>query len=225
LHAYLGIEPQPVHYVVSLRLGDPPSVEPLRRRLDRYPGLRFKLDPTPDWTEEIFDELVAIGAVESVDLKGLYRGTIVDVGADPVLYQRYVERFPDAWIEDPAINDETAPILEPAHDRITWDAEIHGVADIEALPWAPRMVNVKPSRIGGLRELCETYDYCGERGIRMYGGGQFELDRGRTQIQALASVFYPDTPNDVAPSAYNLGVPRDDLPRSPLPASTAVGFG
>ena len=54
----------------------------------------------------------------------------------------------------------------------------------------------------------------------MYGGGQFELGRGRAQIQNLASVFYPDTPNDVAPGAYNLGEPRDDLPRSPLPAFT-----
>ena len=59
----------------------------------------------------------------------------------------------------------------------------------------------------------------------MYGGGQFELGQGRRQIQTLASVFYPDTPNDVAPSTYNLGVPSDDLPRSPLPALDGIGFG
>ena len=59
----------------------------------------------------------------------------------------------------------------------------------------------------------------------MYGGGQFELGVGRRQIQVLASVFYPDTPNDVAPRVYNEGDARPGLPRSPLPASTAVGFG
>ena len=103
-------------------------------------------------------------------------------------------------------------ILEPAHDRITWDAEIHGIADIEALPWVPRMVNVKPSRIGGLRELCDTYDYCAERGIRMYGGGQFELGVGRGQIQYLASLFHADTPNDTAPVGFNEVEPPAGLP-------------
>jgi hypothetical protein len=34
LHEHLGIEPKPVHYVVSLRLGDPPTMEPLARRLE-----------------------------------------------------------------------------------------------------------------------------------------------------------------------------------------------
>jgi L-alanine-DL-glutamate epimerase-like enolase superfamily enzyme len=225
LHEHLGIEPRPVSYVVSLRLGSPPSTEPLRRRLDRYPGLRLKLDPTNDWTEEIFDELIALGAVESVDLKGLYRGTVVDQEVDPVLYERCVRLFPDAWIEDPAVTPETEAILEPAHDRITWDAEIHGVADIEALPWPPKMVNVKPSRVGGVRELFETYDYCAARGIRMYGGGQFELSVGRGQIQYLASLFHPDTPNDTAPSGFNAVDPPPGLPESPLaPAPSATGF-
>jgi hypothetical protein len=34
----------------------------------------------------------------------------------------------------------------------------------------------------------------------MYGGGFGELGVGRHQIQYLASLFHPDTPNDVAPS-------------------------
>ena len=63
------------------------------------------------------------------------------------------------------------------------------------------MVNLKPSRIGGLKKLCDTYDYCDARGIGAYGGGQFELGPGRGQAQYLASLFHPDTPNDLAPSA------------------------
>jgi L-alanine-DL-glutamate epimerase-like enolase superfamily enzyme len=225
LHEHLGIEPKPVHFVVSLRLGDPPTIDPLRRRLDSYPSLRFKLDPTNAWTEELFAQLVDTGAVESVDLKGLYKGTAVDQAVDPVLYERCVTHFPDAWIEDPAITPETEAILAPVHDRITWDAEIHGVADIEALPWAPRMVNVKPSRVGGLRELCDTYDYCAEHGIRMYGGGQFELSVGRGQIQYLASLFHADTPNDTAPAGFNAVEPEAGLPVSPLPPTpSALGF-
>jgi L-alanine-DL-glutamate epimerase-like enolase superfamily enzyme len=225
LHEHLGVPPKPVHFVVSLRLGDPPTIEPVARRLASYPTLQFKLDPVSAWTEELFEELVETGAVESVDLKGLYRGTVVDAAPDPVLYERCVRYFPDAWIEDPAITPETEGVLEPARDRITWDAEIHGVADIEGLPWRPRMVNVKPSRVGGLRELCETYDYCNEHGIGMYGGGQFELGPGRGHIQYLASLFHAEAPNDTAPGGFNEVDPPAGLPVSPLaPVPSAVGF-
>jgi hypothetical protein len=87
------------------------------------------------------------------------------------------------------------------------------------------MVNIKPSRIGGLRALCAAYDYCAERGISAYGGGQFELGPGRGQAQYLASVFHPDTPNDLAPAAYNVEAPPPGLASSPLPpAPDAIGF-
>ncbi len=79
------------------------------------------------------------------------------------------------------------------------------------------MVNVKPSRFGPLRRLFHMYDTCEERGIGMYGGGQFELGPGRGQIQYLASIFHPDGPNDVAPTGYNEPEPPDGLPASPLP--------
>ena len=198
-----------MRFVVSLRLGEPPTLDPVTRRLERYPSLRFKLDPTTEWTPELIAELVATGAVDSVDFKGLYVGSIVDQPADPVLYRRVVDAFPDAWIEDPKLTEETDAILLPHRDRITWDAPIHGVADIEALPFPPRMVNVKPSRLGPLRSLFAAYEYCEARGIGMYGGGQFELGPGRGHIQYLASIFHPDTPNDVAPGGYN----DPDVPR------------
>lgn len=225
LHEVLGRPCRPVSFVMSLRLGDPASMAPLRARLDRYPTLRFKLDPTPDWDDALIAELVATGAVDSVDLKGLYVGSVVDNPADPELYRRVAEAFPDAWIEDPALDERTDPVLEPHRARITWDAPIHSVADIDALPFPPRMVNVKPSRLGGLRPLLHCYDTCEERGIGMYGGGQFELGPGRGQIQYLASMFHPDTPNDIAPGAYDQDPPPEGLPTSPMtPAPSATGF-
>jgi L-alanine-DL-glutamate epimerase-like enolase superfamily enzyme len=225
LAAHLGREARPVTFVVSLRLGEPPSIDPVRRRLESYPTLRFKLDPTSSWTDDLIAELVATGAVDSVDFKGFYRGTVVDQPPDPDLYGRVVAAFPDAWIEDPALEDGTEAVLEPHHDRITWDAPIHSIADVESLPFQPRMVNIKPSRFGRLRELFDAYDYCDAHGIGAYGGGQFELGVGRGHIQYLASLFHPDTPNDVAPSDYNLHEPPAGLPASPLePRVEPVGF-
>jgi L-alanine-DL-glutamate epimerase-like enolase superfamily enzyme len=225
LHALLDRTPAPVRFVVSLRLGEPPTLQPLRARLERYPGLRFKLDPTSSWDEELIAQLAASGAVDSVDFKAYYSGSIVDQPPDPVLYERVVRALPEAWIEDPALTPETDAVLAAHRERFSWDATIHSVADIEALPYPPRMVNIKPSRLGGLRNLVDAFDYCARRGIGNYGGGQFELGVGRGQIQYLASLFHADAPNDVAPSGFNLPDPPAGLPESPLaPAPAALGF-
>jgi hypothetical protein len=222
----LGREPGPVAFVMSSRLpDDPPTTTKLRTFLAKYPTLRFKLDPTPTWTEELIAELAEMGVVDSLDLKGHYSGTIVDNPPDAERYKLLAETFPDAWLEDPAITPATDPVLEPHRDRITWDAPIHSIDDIEALPFAPKMVNIKPSRFGGLPELFGAYDYCDERSIRAYGGGQYELGVGRGHIQYLASLFHPETPNDVAPSGYNEASPPDGLPSSPLePRIAPTGF-
>jgi len=226
LGAVLARESRPVSFVVSTRLGDPPGTGRLLRLLDEYPGTRFKLDPTSEWDGALVQELEALGRVDTLDLKGAYRGTIVDQPADAALYRLVAEGFPRAWIEDPDLTSADADAaLEPYRDRVTWDAIIHSVADVEALPFPPKGLNVKPSRFGSLRALLDTYDYCAGRGIVMYGGGQFELGPGRGQIQYLASLFHPDAPNDVAPAGFNDPDPRQGLPSSPLvPSPSETGF-
>ena len=116
-------------------------------------------------------------------------------------------------------------MLEPHRARLTWDFPIHSVADVEALEFRPECLNSKPSRFGSVERLFDFYDHCEQRGIEVYGGGQFELGPGRGQIQHLASLFHADAPNDVAPKEYNEGGPRPGLPQSPLPpASREPGF-
>lgn len=233
LAAVLGREPRPLNFVNSMRLagfgdGERSSIEPLLARLAVYPTLRFKLDPFNDWDDELIAALVETGAVDSLDLKGFYKDTPVDVETDPELYAKLIEAFPEAWLEDPDVTEETKPLLDPVSERVTWDAPIHSIADIEAMPWSPpKTVNIKPSRFGPIRNLFAAYDYCEARGIRAYGGGQTELGPGRGQIQYLASVFHPDAPNDVAPIGYNdpARATEPGLPSSPLaPAIDDVGF-
>ena len=92
----LGREPRPLTFVVSLRLGEPPTLDPLERRLAHYPSLRFKLDPTSSWTPELIEALVATGAVDSVDFKSLYtrhdRRPAARPGAVPARDRRVPER-------------------------------------------------------------------------------------------------------------------------------------
>ena len=223
-------EPRPVNFVVSMRLGTWEQEEPEKpdralQLLERYPGTKLKLDPTNNWTQELVDQLVATGTVDSLDLKGQYKGTAVDVETDPQLYRMVIETFPNAWLEDPDVTDETRPLLDAVSERVTWDAPIHSVADVLERPWRPRMVNIKPSRFGPLSALFEMYDWCEREGVQAYGGGQTELGPGRGHIQYLASLFHPDTPNDTAPSGYNNPQLPDGLLTSPLePRIAPAGF-
>jgi hypothetical protein len=212
----VGRQLRPITFVVSLRLGEPPSLDRVKGWLEHYPSLRFKLDATSDWTDELVAELRELGCVDSIDFKGHYPGTLVDQGPDPALYRRVIEGLPGIWIEDPAVVDGTSELLVEVAPQVTWDAVIHSVEDIQALPWPPKTVNVKPSRFGSIDRLFAAYDYCEEQGIGAYGGGQFELGVGRGHIQYLAALFHPDTPNDVAPGGFNLPVPAAGLPSSPL---------
>jgi len=217
LGAAVGRDYRPVRFVVSTR-GDAFAW------LQHNPELELKLDPENDWDRPFMERLAATGRVRVLDFKAYYTGTPVDVVPDPVLYRLAVELFPDAVLEDASVDGECGAALAGQEGRMSFDAPIHSVADVRALPVEPGWLNIKPSRFGTTERLLECIEHCAAGGIHMYGGGQFELSVGRRHIQVLASLFYPDGPNDVAPGEYNTGSPRPGLPRSPLPPPEAVGF-
>jgi hypothetical protein len=208
---------RPVRFVASTRA-----------KIDAYlelnPELEFKLDVEKDWDRALMEPLAATDRVRVLDLKAYYRGTAVDLEPDPAQYRAVVECFPNVVLEDPWLEGECRDALRGAEERLSFDAPIHSWGDVGKLSVEPRWLNIKPSRFGTLERLLECIEKCEENGIQMYGGGQFELGPGRRQIQRLASVFYADGPNDVAPSEYNAGPARADLPKSPLPPPGGAGF-
>ena len=213
----LGREEHPVRFVVSTRAAP-------QRWVAVAPELEFKLDAEKGWDRELLRGLRELDRVRVVDFKAYYRGTSVDLAPDPELYRAVTEELPDVIIEDAWLEDGCREALAGAEDRLSFDAPVHSLKDLDGLPLEPRWLNVKPSRFGTVRELLKTIEACEERGISMYGGGQYELGAGRFQIQRLASIFYPDGPNDVAPGEYNEGEPRAGLPQSPLPPNGKPGF-
>lgn len=216
----LGRTAAPVRFVNSLGLGDPPTLQTISRRLERYPDLRFKLDAEPSWSASLIAEVATTGAVDVIDFKGRYDLPVEDEAALLAMYREVVAHFPDAILEDPHDLPEVATLLEPHAARVSHDAPIATAADITTT-----IVNVKPSRIGSLRALLDIYDHCEQNGTRMYGGGMGEREVARGQIELLAALFHPDATNDVAPSAYNMPDLQDELPQSPLvPGAAAPGF-
>jgi L-alanine-DL-glutamate epimerase-like enolase superfamily enzyme len=216
----LGRASRPVRFVNSLGLGEPPSFSTIGRRLARYPRLRFKLDAQPSWPASLIAEVAATDAIDVIDFKGRYGIEVEDEPALLAMYREIVTRFPEAILEDPHDLPEVTELLEPHAARVSFDAPIATAADI-----ATSIVNVKPSRIGSVRALLDIYDHCEQKGVRMYGGGMGEFEVARGQIELLASLFHPDSTNDVAPSPYNLADLPVELPQSPLvPGAPARGF-
>lgn len=213
----VGRDARPVRFVVSTRA----DIAPYR---ELYPELEYKLDVEESWDRALMQQLAATDRVRVLDLKAYYRNTGVDLAPSGELYRRVVESFPDVVIEDAWLEDGCLDALAGAEERLSFDAPIHSWADVGALAVAPRWLNIKPSRFGTVQALLECIERCEEDGIRMYGGGQYELGPGRRQIQRLASIFYPDGPNDVAPSVYNEESARPGMPQSPLPPNDDAGF-
>src|SRR5262249_58906861 len=162
----VGREYRPVRFVVSTRLD-------IRPWLEVDPALEFKADPVSEWTDDYIGAVATTGRVRVLDMKGQYHGTVVDQPPEARLYRAAVELFPDAIIEDAALTDETREALRDADGRLSWDAPIHSVADIDAR--GSRYVNIKPSRFGPAKRLLDAIDYCEANAITMYGGGQVQL--------------------------------------------------
>ena len=86
---------------------------------------------------------------------------------------------------------------------------------------------MKPSRFGSFERLLGTMMLCDAEGIPCYSGGQYELGIGRTQVQSIASLCFPDAPNDCAPAMFHGATPQTpELPLGPVVVpSGRVGFG
>jgi hypothetical protein len=155
LQDVLGLEPQPVRFVNSLGLGEDPSIEPVRRRLARSPGVRFKLDAEATWPPALVDEVAATGAVDTIDFKGQYGFEVEDPEALGALYDRVLPAFPDAYLEDPHDLPEIARRLGDHLERVSYDAPIRSADDIGATPLAARVVNVSP-RVSAACASCSS---------------------------------------------------------------------
>jgi hypothetical protein len=220
----LGRTPQPVTFVNSFGLGDPPDIDKVAKRRTMHPTVGFKLDVEPSWTQEIMDRIAAAEGVATIDFKGQYGLEVEDEAALIAMYERTLATFTEVVFEDPHDHPAVLELLTPIADRVSYDAPITSVESIGATSIEARIVNVKPCRVGRLQELSRLYAHCESAGIQMYNGGMGELGVGRGQAQLLASLFHPDAPNDIAPSDYNLADPPPGLPPSPLDPAPDRGF-
>ena len=201
LHDVLGREPRPLRFVVSLRLGSTRLAGAAASAARALPGLEFKLDPTPDWDDRSSPSWRRRAPSRASTSKASTTARSSTPRRPGALRARPTG-LPDAWIEDPHTGSaEVDAVLAPHRDRVSWDAPIHSVADILDRPWPPKLVNVKPSRLGSLRDLLAAYEHCEQHGIRMYGGGQFELGPGAAKSSTSRRCSTPTAQTTSPPAA------------------------
>ena len=170
------------------------------------------------------ERLAATDRVRVLDLKAYYRNTAVDLAPDPDLYRLVAECFPEAVIEDAWLGDGCLEALAGAEERLSFDAPIHAWADVGKLPLEPHWLNIKPSRFGTVRSLLECIEQCEERGISMYGGGQFELGPGAGRSSGSPPCSMPTVRTTWRRPSTTRGRARPGLTQSPLPPPEGPGF-
>jgi O-succinylbenzoate synthase len=71
---------------------------------------------------------------------------------------------------------------------------------------AASIINIKPGRVGGLREAKAVHDLCQQRGVPAWCGGMFETGIGRAANLALAALPGFTLPSDISPSGRHFDV-------------------
>ena len=134
----LGREYRDVTFVSSTR------ATALDDWLALYPDLRFKLDPTPEWTDERARDARGPRQRRRRRPEGPVQGHGRRQPGRPRALPARRRGLPGRVDRGSRRSTpETDAVLEPHRDRITWDAPIHSWADVEALPFAPKCLNVQ----------------------------------------------------------------------------------
>ncbi len=118
---------------------------------------------------------------------------------------RKLDDFDLLLIEQPLEHDDIidhARLQSELKTPICLDESIHSAEDArKAIDiGACRVINIKVSRVGGLREAKRVHDVCQERGVPVWCGGMHEFGIGRAANVAIASLPGFELPGDVSGS-------------------------
>lgn len=200
----LGIEPdiaalldQVERYVsegyrrIKLKIMPGKDVEVVRAVRARYPDLPLQVDANSAYT---LDDLPAL---------------------------KRLDEFGLLLIEQPLAHDDIidhARLQQALKTSICLDESIHSAEDArKAIEiGACRVINIKVSRVGGLRESRRIHDVCVAKGVPVWCGGMHEFGIGRAANVAVASLAGFSLPGDISGSDKYY---REDIVEPPVLAN------
>ena len=189
---------------VGVSVGIQPSAGALVERVraylaDGYPRIKIKIKPGRDVAEtqavrEAFPDILL-----QVDANSAYT-------LDDAATIKAMDNLNLLLIEQPLSEDDIfdhAKLQPQLKTAICLDESILSARHAR---WAHelgacRIINIKPGRVGGLREAIRIHDYCAEHGIPVWCGGMLETGIGRAANVALASLPNFKLPGDISASA------------------------
>jgi O-succinylbenzoate synthase len=201
LHRLLGGTRTAIAAGVSV--GIEASLERLGERIEmeRAAGYRrVKVKIKPGWDLSVIDFIRArFGDIPLMaDANGAY--TLSDVE-----HLARLDACSLMMIEQPLAYDDLrdhACLQRRLRTSICLDESIHSLrAGRDALDLgACRVINIKPGRLGGLRESIALHDLCLSRGVPVWHGGMLESGIGRAHNVHLSTLPGFSLPGDVAAS-------------------------
>jgi O-succinylbenzoate synthase len=179
---------------IKLKIAPGHDVEVVRRVRERYPDVPLQVDANSAYTLDDADTLKAL------------------------------DGFGLLLIEQPLAHDDIidhARLQARLDTPICLDESIHSADDArKAIDLgACRVINIKVSRVGGLREARRVHDVCQARGVPVWCGGMHEFGIGRAANLAIASLPGFTLPGDVSGSDKYY---REDLVEPPIRASRGL---
>jgi O-succinylbenzoate synthase len=160
---------------VKLKIKPGWDLEPTRAVRDTWPDLRLQVDANSIYTMEQAEQLARL---DGFDLLLIEQPLAHDDIVDHAKLQRR--------LRTPICLDES--IVSPDHAR--WALELGACG----------VINIKPSRVGGLTPSKQIHDMCAEAGIPVWCGGMLETGIGRAANVALASLPNFTLPGDISAS-------------------------
>jgi O-succinylbenzoate synthase len=175
----------------GVSLGIENQIEPFLDQIERYQEegyRRIKLKIAPGWDVEVVQRVRARFPTIPLQVDANSAYTLDDLPALKVL-----DDFDLLLIEQPLAHDDIidhARLQAALKTPICLDESIHSADDArKALDLgACQIINIKVSRVGGLREAKRVHDLCFARGVPVWCGGMHEFGIGRAANVAIASL-------------------------------------
>jgi len=218
---------------VGVSVGIQPTTEALVERVqayiaDGYPRIKIKIKPGRDAAEARALRQAFPDILLQVDANSAY--TLEDAGR--------IKEMDDLnllLIEQPLSEDDIfdhAKLQPQLKTAICLDESILSARHAR---WAHelgacRIINIKPGRVGGLREAIRIHDYCAANNIPVWCGGMLETGIGRAANVALASLPNFKLPGDISATKryWKEDIVEEEFMLNPdgtLTVPTAPGLG
>ena len=179
---------------IKLKIAPGWDVEVVKAVRDRHPDLPLQVDANSAYT------LRDIETLRRLDDHGLI---LIE---QPLAHDDIIDHARlQAELETPVCLDESIHSAEDARKALDLDA--------------CRIINIKVSRVGGLREARRVHDLCRSRGVPVWCGGMHEFGIGRAANVAVASLAGFTLPGDVSGSDKYY---REDVVDPPIVADRGI---